>query len=123
MAAGEGQGHVGVTLHVVVIGMAEPGCHHLDQQLILAWFFDIDVDDLPLTWCVEQHRSSCSHGGLLVATDLAQAMATVGLRSNEGERRTAHRAISVWIDAEQRENGDDSADHTTWVRCGDLGLV
>ena len=41
--------HRGIALGQVVVRMTQPRSRHFQQQLTLAWFVDIDVDDFPLT--------------------------------------------------------------------------
>jgi len=49
VATGQRQWGNGVTLHVMIIGVAKPCSNHLDKEFALARSLDINVDDLPRT--------------------------------------------------------------------------
>jgi hypothetical protein len=40
----------------VIVGVAQAGCCHFDQKLILPGAFKLELDDLPLSGVLEQNR-------------------------------------------------------------------
>jgi hypothetical protein len=63
VAAAEGEmAHGYVTRSEVIVGVAQAGSHHADQDLVVAGRIELDVDDLPPPGNLGEYGGSGLHG-------------------------------------------------------------